>query len=215
MPTTIKIIIVDDHEIFRKGLVNTLEKLDNIKVIGEADSAVTLMQLLNEKKPDIILMDINMPGIDGIEATKMVLDKYPGIKISALTYYGEEELLEEMLNAGAIGFILKSIDGKNIEFAIRELYKGKNFFSPELMRSFAEKYISPVEEKNTSRMLTKREMEILNLIAKGLSSKEIGAKLNISKRTVDGHKQKIFLKTGTNNIAALIIFAVKNKLIEI
>jgi DNA-binding NarL/FixJ family response regulator len=162
-------------------------------------------------------MDINMPLMDGIEATKLITSKYPEIKVIALSMNGEEHYYYKMIRAGAKGFVLKQSGSEELEEAINKVMEGASFFSPELMQSIIVNFDTIKKEKvqNSIIKLTDREKEVLPLICSGVSIKEIADKLFISPRTVEGHKAHIMEKLGAKNISSLIILAIKNKLIEI
>ncbi len=215
MEDIIKILTVDDHEIFRKGLNLILNQMDKIEVIGEASNGKEFLNLLNSHKPDIVFMDIRMPVMDGIEATKLAISKYPDIKIIAISMFGEEEYLENMIKSGAKGFLMKNINREEIEYAIMQVVAGNNYYSSQLLPYFTQKFINTSNKSENETHFTKRELEILKLITKGLSSKEIASKLYISKRTVDGHKANMILKTGSKNVIDLLIYAIKNKFVKI
>ncbi len=215
MKDQIKVIIVDDHEIFRKGLKVVINQFESTKVIAEASTGKEFHNLLNSKNPDIVFMDIRMPEMDGIEATKLAVGKYPGIRIIAISMFGEEEYLENMIKAGAKGFLLKNINREEIEIAIKQVMEGKNYYSSELLPYFTQKFLNVSNDSGNEVRFTKREMEILKLVTKGMSSKEIASELYISKRTVDGHKANMILKTGSKNVIDLLIYAIKNKFVKI
>ena len=134
------IIIVDDHAIFRQGLTMVINRMDKFKVIGQAENGNVFLGLLEKTIPDIVLMDIRMPGLTGIETTKKAIEKYPGLKIAALTMSGEERDLQAMINAGALGFLLKSIERNDLEVALNHYSKGNNYYSSELLPFFTNKY---------------------------------------------------------------------------
>ena len=215
MKSQIKIITVDDHEIFRKGLKVVINQFESTEVIAEAGNGKEFLNLLNSHKPDIVFMDIRMPVMDGIEATKHAISKYPDIKIIAISMFGEEEYLENMIKAGAKGFLLKNINREEIEYAIRQVVTGNNYYSSQLLPYFTQKFINTSNNTEKESHFTKRELEVLKLITKGMSSKEIASKLYISKRTVDGHKANMINKTGSNNVIDLLIYAIKHKFIKI
>ncbi|HEB62552.1 MAG TPA: response regulator transcription factor [Bacteroidetes bacterium] len=215
MKSQIKIITVDDHEIFRKGLKVVINQFESTEVIAEAGNGKEFLNLLNSHKPDIVFMDIRMPVMDGIEATKLAISKYPDIKIIAISMFGEEEYLENMIKAGAKGFLLKNINREEIEYAIRQVVTGNNYYSSQLLPYFTQKFINTSNNTEKESHFTKRELEVLKLITKGMSSKEIASKLYISKRTVDGHKANMINKTGSNNVIDLLIYAIKHKFIKI
>jgi DNA-binding NarL/FixJ family response regulator len=210
-----KIIVVDDHELFRQGILMVINKMDNTKVVGEAANGRAFLHLLNSVKPDIVFMDIRMPEMDGIEATKEALSRYPELKVIALSMFGEEEYLQKMINAGAVGFLLKNSSIDEIERAIELVKAGKNCYSNELLGYFTNKYISKKPDDTSMVKLTRRELEVLGLVAQGLSNQEIADKLFISKRTVDGHKANLIQKTGSKNIVDLLIYSIRNGIIKI
>ena len=212
MNLPIKVFIVDDHEIFRDGLKMIFNKTDEIEVAGEAESGEEFLSLLGNIDFDVVLMDLKMGGISGIETTEKALSKYPETKILVLSTYGEEEFLERIIQAGAMGFLLKNVLKETLYNAIKLVNSGKNYFSPELLPYFTKKVMNTHDD---TVALTQRELEVLQLIGKGLSNDEIAQKLFISKRTVDTHKNNLISKTGSKNIVSLLIYAIKHKLIDI
>ncbi len=219
MKDKINIILVDDHNLFRESLSFLLSKSKNIEVIAEAENGEAFLNILDSKLPDVVLMDINMPKIDGVEATKKALELYPDLKIIALSMNGDEAYYYKMIQAGAKGFVLKKASSDELEKAIRTVIKGDDFFSPELMKSiiinFGTSKKITTEKEIKSVHFTSRENEVLKLICNGLTTKEISRKLYISIRTVEGHKSKIMDKLNAQNTANIIVQAFKNKIIEI
>ncbi len=210
----IRIIIADDHQLFRNGLKILLNAFPEFEVTGEASNGVEFLKILKNTKADIVLMDINMPEMDGIEATRQGLKLYPEIDIIALSMYGEEEYYYKMVDAGAKGFLVKDSDISEVKDAILTVRKGGSYFSQELLYHVIQK-IKHRENENKSANLSKREKEILFKICEGLSNQEIAETLFISKRTVDKHRANLLGKTNSKNTASLILFAIRNKLIEI
>jgi two-component system, NarL family, response regulator DegU len=210
----INIIVVDDHEFFRKGLVLTINRFKWAQVMGEASNGIELLNMLERLSPDIILMDIIMPEMDGVIATGIISKKYKKIKIAALSMYGDEEYLKQMIDAGIVGFLLKNITKDELNKALLLISEGKNYYSPELLPFFTSKYLRNESSQNDHYALTKRELEIVKLIAEGKSNKEIADLLVISVRTVTNHRANIMAKTGVKNSAGLIYFAMKNKIID-
>jgi len=210
----IRIIIADDHQLFRNGLKILLDAFPDFEVAGEASNGEEFLKVLRNTTADIALMDINMPEMDGIEATKRGLKLCPGINIIALSMYGEEEYYYKMVDAGAKGFLLKDSDISEVKEAIHTVKKGGNYFSQELLYHVIQK-IKHRESETRSANLSKRETEILLKICEGLSNQQIAETLFISKRTVDKHRANLLGKTNSKNTASLILFAIKNKLIEI
>lgn len=210
----IQIIIVDDHQLFRNGLKILLNSFPEFEVTGEAANGEEFLKLLKTVQADIALMDIKMPEMDGIEATRRGLKMCPGINIIALSMYGEEEYYYKMVDAGAKGFLLKDSDISEVKEAILTITKGGSFFSQELLYHVIQK-IKHRELESKSANLSKREKEILIKICEGFSNQEIAEALFISKRTVDKHRANLLGKTNSKNTASLILFAIRNKLIEI
>ncbi|HEX2922041.1 MAG TPA: response regulator transcription factor [Bacteroidales bacterium] len=210
----IKIIIADDHQLFRNGLKILLSAFPEFEIAGEASNGNDFIEIIRNTHADIALMDINMPEMDGIEATKKGMKICPDIKIIALSMYGEEEYYYKMVDAGAKGFLLKDSDISEVKEAILTVKKGGNYFSQELLYHVIQK-IKHRESESKSANLSKREKEILIKICEGLSNQEIAETLFISKRTVDKHRANLLGKTNSKNTASLILFAIKNKLIEI
>jgi len=211
----INVIVVDDHELFRKGVIMVLKKMENVEVVGEASNGKDFLSLLNSRRANIVFMDIKMPIMNGIEATEEAVRRYPELKVIALSMFGEEEYLHKMINAGAKGFLLKNSSIDEIERAIELVSTGKNCYSNDLLGYFTNKFIDKNQEIEDSFKLTNREIEVLNLVAQGMSNSEIADKLFISKRTVDGHKANLIQKTGSKNIVELLVYAIKNNIVEI
>jgi len=215
MDDKIKIIVVDDHEIFRNGLVMVINRLKYAKVVAEAVNGRDFLDNITKEQVDLVFMDIEMPVMNGIEATKEAISLYPELKIIALSMFGEDEYLHQMIDAGVCGFLLKNIDREGIDRAIRCVTEGKNYYSEELMAIFARKYLEPEKKNDPDAELTKRELEVLQLIAQGLTDQEIADKLFLSMRTVNWHRANLIAKTGSKNTVNLITYAIRNKLVEI
>lgn len=212
------IILVDDHDIYRDGLfmLFTLKKVAN--VIGQASNGLDFMDLLENNKPDIVIMDIAMPGMDGVKATELALNKFPDLNIIALSMSDNEEYYLKMINAGVKGFILKSSSKDELIKAVEAVSSGKSYFSDALLKNIMQK-ISPTGAKFVAEIdslpFTKREMEILKLMCNGLSALEIAEELYLSKKTVEGHRTQLFQKTCTKNSVALVVYAIKNKVVYV
>ncbi len=214
MEHKLKIYLVDDHSLFREGLKFLLNNSIYISEIREAVNGQDFLDHVREYLPDVVLMDIDMPVLNGIEATQQALKLFPDLKIIALSMYSDENFYTEMIEAGAKGFLVKNSKFSDVETAILEVYNNRNYFSPEILSSIVTKMNRKQNQPDIDE-LTKREMEVLLNICLGLSNQEIGEKLNISKRTVDKHRENLLSKTQCGNTAELVIFAIKNKYFEI
>ena len=208
-----KIIIVEDHAIFREGLKRLIDEMNDVELLGEAENGAQFLELLKKGEPDIVLMDIKMPVMDGIEATEKALKLYPKLKIIILTMFGEEEFLYSLIQKGISGFMLKTAKILEIEMAIRMVSDGKQYYSPEINGILVNRLrrIS----SNEIESLTERETEVLNLICKGFTTAQIADKLCASKRTIEGYKARLLEKTGQPSTLNLIIFALRHKLVAL
>ncbi|NOU61714.1 response regulator transcription factor [Marinifilum caeruleilacunae] len=209
-----KVIIVDDHKMFRSGLRFLLSNIPNIQVIDEASNGKEFLEMAENEPIDIALMDINMPEMNGIEATRIAMEKYPDLKVIVLSMHGEEEYYDQMLDAGVKGFLLKNSDADELIAAIEAVIAGKSYFSQELL-------VDILDQKRLQKLrtdavkLSTRELEVLKLICDGFSNAEIAEQLFISHRTVDRHRANLLSKTGCKNSTSLVMYAVKNKIVEI
>lgn len=213
-----KIIIVDDHFIFRNGLKDLLVEVPNVEILAEASSGEEFIEMLSGGTiPDIVFMDIKMPGMNGIETTRKALEMMPELRIMALSMFGENEYVEEMLQAGAMGYLLKNIGKDDLIKAIDNISNEKGYFSDEILVLVTRKVFNAKQEskeKNILDSFTKRELEVLQLVSEGYSNADIASKLKISPRTVGGHRNNMLSKSGLKNTAALVSFALKNKAIK-
>lgn len=208
----ISLAIADDHEIFRKGLRIILNELDQVKVMGEAQNGNELLEILKHHAIDLVLMDIRMPVMDGIEATRKIVEKYPQTRVIALTMFEEISYFNQMIEAGADGFLLKKTNKDELELAITTVMNGENYFSEEFINK-----VNRTQRPGAKLIdidLTDREQEVLELICKGMSNAEISKFLGVSARTVDGHRAHLLEKTGAKNSPHLVMFAIKNGLIK-
>jgi len=216
LPVKPNIIIVDDHLIFRQGLKSIITTENIATIIGEASNGLEFIELLTSLKPDLVLMDIDMPHMNGVDATQKALELMPDLKIIAFTMFGDEEYYYKMIDRGVKGFILKTSGINELENAIHVVMTGESFFSNELLR----KIIAHLGHKNihvTSKFeeLTSRELEVLHQICLGLTTDEIAKKLFISPMTVKSHRSNLLEKTVCKNTPGLILFAIKNKIINL
>jgi len=210
----ISVCIVDDHTLFRNGLRLLLNASSEVQVIAEAENGREYLRMLEKTIPDITLMDIEMPEMNGIETAAQAIKLIPDLRIITLSMYGEEEYYVKMIDAGAKGFILKNSDISEVLAAIRAVYEGGTYFSQDLLLNVVKNIRSGKLPATSDTHLSEREIEILQKICQGYSNQEIADQLNISKRTVDKHRSNLLEKTGSKNTANLVIYALKHKLVE-
>lgn len=211
----IKVLVVDDHSLVRQGLKQIIELESGINVVGLAGDGKEAILKVQDLKPDIILLDINMPKLNGIQTLRRLKDMDKNTKVIMLTFHEEREYLLETINLGANGYILKDAESENLIKAIRNVYKGSSYIHPtlatELVREFNRREESIVKKFREDN-LTKREYEILTLIAEGFNNREIGENLFISEKTVKNHVSNIFKKINVNDRTQAAIYAYKNNI---
>jgi len=207
----IRILIADDHSITRSGIKTLISVYDDLTLVGEAANGAEAITMCDEVSPDVILMDINMPVIDGIEATVKIREKYPNIKIIALTSYVDKKLVTSILKAGAISYIIKNISPDELVKTIRDAYLGKTTFSSEASKVVVEELTNPSQERFN---LTGKEHEVLKLLSKGSSNEDIAKELFISSHTVKFHISNILNKLGAVSRTEAVFVATKNNLID-
>jgi NarL family two-component system response regulator LiaR len=211
-PQTIRVMLVDDHNVVRSGLATFLKAYDDLELVGEAGNGVEAVKLCHRNKPDVILMDLMMPEMDGIAATRAILGHYPDVKIIAMTSFEEEELVHGVLAAGAISYLLKNVTSDELAAAIRAASLGKSILSPEAAKALI-RATRPAEQPLYD--LTEREKEVLNLVVQGQSNQQIAKALVISVATVKAHVSSILSKLQVSSRAEAIAYAIKHKLVTL
>lgn len=209
----IRYVIADDHKIFRQGLRLALADDHRLKLTGEAGDGRQLMQLLEKQPADVVLLDLKMPEMDGMEATKEIRAKYPDVKILILTMYDDEQFIIHLMEAGANGFLIKNSEPEEIKKAIHSAHENGYYFSDLVSNVMLKTLVRKNTAKPTFRepvVLTDKETEVLRHICDGLTAAEIGSKIFLSPRTVEGIKSNLLEKIGVRNAAGLIMYAVKN-----
>jgi len=206
----IKVVIVDDHPVVRNGIMNMLLIFDDIELVGEAGGGLELLSQLQETVPDVILMDMVMPGMDGVETTRAVLAQYPDVKIIVLTTFPDDDVVRDVLEAGAMGFITKNIEIETLADAIRATHAGQTFLTPDATAALMKTRARSTE---LGQDLSGRELEVLALLVEGMSNREIGQRLKISPATVKHHVSACMSKLRAANRAQAAVIAVERQLV--
>jgi len=217
MMAKIRVLLVDDHAIVREGVKMILAKEPDFEVVGEAQDGRQALELVERMKPNVVVMDISMPEMGGIEATQQVKERYAGVNVIALTMHEDESYVFKLLRAGASGYVLKRAAAQDLVQAVRAAAKGEAFLYPSVARKVVEDYLKRVEageERERYDGLTEREKEILTHIAEGLSNQQIAQKLYISIKTVQTHRAHILEKLGLHDRTELVRYAIRKGLIE-
>lgn len=213
----IRIILADDHAVMRRGLRLVLEQQADFEVVGEASDGRGAVSLAESTKPDIALLDITMPNLNGIEAARQISEKQAGVSVIVLSMHADESFVLRSLKAGARGYLLKESAEADLINAVRLVSEGKSFFSPSVSRMLVEDYVRQLQEKDVEdsyELLTTRERELLQLIAEGKSNKDIANMLNLSLYTVETHRSNILSKLNLHTVPELILYAVRKGIIS-
>ena len=208
----IKVLLVDDHQIILDGIKSLLEGTPDIDVVALANNGREALNTFDILSIDIVLMDIDMPNLNGIDATKQISAKFKDVKVIMLTMHNESSMINNLIDIGASGYLLKNSSKEELLDAIYKVFKGEKYFSTEVTMSLLNKNQSKSSSSKVD--FTKRELDVIKLLVDGHTNKEVGDKLFISHRTVDTHRTNIMKKVGVNNVAGLISFAIKNGLVE-
>ncbi|MEE8176837.1 MAG: response regulator transcription factor [Acidobacteriota bacterium] len=217
MTLPIRILLADDHRIVRQGLRRILEENSGMEVAGEASDGREAVQMALDKEPDVIIMDVAMPHLGGMEAIRQISKRLPAAKVLVLSMYSDESYVVQMLEAGAKGYLLKDSADTDLVEAVLAVSNGKSFFSPLISKILLDEYVRQLQEKGVSdryELLTEREREILQLIAEGKTSREIAELLNLSTSTVDTHRGHIMEKLDLHNPYEVVLYAVRKGLIS-
>lgn len=215
--TKIRILLADDHTVMRAGLRLLLERQPDLIVVGEAEDGRRTVELADTEKPDVIVMDIAMPGLNGIEATRQIAAKRPETAVVILSMHSDESYVMRALKAGAKAYLLKDSAEADLIRAVRTVREGKSFFSPAVSKMLLEDYVRQLEqrgEEDSYELLTTREREILQLLAEGKANKDVANLLNLSLYTVETHRSHILQKLGLHTIPDLILYAVRKGIIS-
>jgi DNA-binding NarL/FixJ family response regulator len=212
---SIKIILADDHEILRHGLSKSFEQENDIEVIGQASDGHSAVDLARELSPDVIIMDIGMPDLNGVEATRKIVKNHPRVKVIGLSMHSSDKYVREMFKAGASGYLLKNCPFEELVEAVRTVAAGKTYISSSIGDMIVKEYASkPDEEKSVFTILSQREREVLQLLAEGKTTKQIAKRLHISPKTVEAHRLRIMERLNIDNVAQLTKYAIQEGLTE-
>ena len=210
-PKPIRIILADDHEIFRDGFTNLIDMQPGIELVAEAADGEQLIRVTQKFLPDVVLTDIKMPVMDGIEATRDIAKKFPHIGIIALSMFNDDDLLFDMMEAGAKGYLLKNAQKEEVISAINSVNKNAQYFCNDTQLKLAKLNF---KNRRNNHDLNEREIEIMKLICREFSNKEIGEIISLSSRTIEGHRERILQKTQSRNTVGIVRFAYKHKIIS-
>jgi len=213
----VRILLADDHTVMRAGLRALLERQPNLEVVGEAEDGRQSVELASSHVPDVVVMDIAMPSLNGVEATRRMVSKHPTISVVILSMYSDESYVMRALQAGARAYLLKDSAVTDLIRAIEAVSQGKSFFSPKISRILAEDYVRALKQRgsvDTFELLTTREREILQLLAEGKTNKEVATSLNISVYTAETHRGNILQKLNLHSSAELVLYAVRKGIIS-
>ena len=217
-PARIRVLLVDDHTIVRQGLRALLEAENDIAVIGEAENGRQAVQLAQKLAPDVVVMDLAMPNLNGLEATRQITREVPVARLLILSSYDDDEYVQQVTEAGATGYLLKQTAATELIKAVREAQRGNAFFSPAISRRLAQHYrevfMAGIPARKQTVKLTSRETEVLQLIAEGRANKQIAAELSISIKTVEKHRQQVMNKLNIHETAGLTRYAISRGVIE-
>lgn len=215
----IRVLLADDHTLIRSGIATLLQSSKDIQVVGEAEDGEEAIRKTGELQPDVVVIDLSMPKLSGIEATKILKRKYPDTQVLVLTMHENEAYVFQILKSGASGYVLKSAGKEELSTAIRAVAKGEKFFSPRISQLMAEGYVRRVDQKVGGSQqpdvpLTRREREILALVVRGLTNQQIADQLYISPRTVDTHRTNIMQKLDIHDVANLVRYALEHGVVS-
>jgi NarL family two-component system response regulator LiaR len=211
-PSTIRVLVADDHAIVRKGICALLATEPDIEVVGEAKDGCEAMTSVQNAQPDVILMDLVMPGVDGLEATRLITSKQPEVRILVLTSFAGDDKVFPAIKAGALGYLLKDSSPEELVQAIRQVYRGESSLHPSIARKLLRELADPTERGPEVDSLTERELEVLRLVALGQSNREISAQLGISEATVRTHVSRILTKLNLCSRTQAALYALREGL---
>jgi DNA-binding NarL/FixJ family response regulator len=212
-----RILLVDDHKILRDGICSLVKGYDDMEVVGEAADGRTAIRLVQELSPDVVIMDISMPDLNGIDATRKIITDYPNVKIIALSMHYDKQFVSEIFKAGASGYLIKDSAFDELEHAVRIVMDGKTYINPQIASLVVESLVNQTTPTNRKAfsLLTEREREVLQLISEGKSTKQIATDLHVSAKTVESHRRQVMGKLNIRNVAELTKYAIREGLTSV
>lgn len=213
MSLTIRVLLADDHDLVRSGLRALLSGFKGVEVVAEAGTGKEALELVEEHRPHVVLMDIAMPELNGLDATERIKKRFPGVQVLLLSMYADDEYVSEALRVGASGYLLKNAGDQELEVALRAVASGQSYLSPPVARKVMAGVASD-ERSGGLRALTTRQREVLQLIAEGESTKAVARRLHLSVKTVESHRASIMDRLGVRNLAGLVRYAIRVGLIR-
>jgi DNA-binding NarL/FixJ family response regulator len=216
-----RILVADDHEIVRRGLVALLASQPGWEICGEASDGRQTVERAQQLKPDVVVLDIGMPGLNGLETTRLLKKTLPQVKVLVLTLHDSDQVIREVLDAGAVGFLLKSDAARDLVAAVDALKRGRTYFTPKVASMVLDGYLKKrngnghEELSSDPDRLTPRERQVVQLLAEGKSSKEVAVALNLSVKTAETHRSNIMRKLGLHSVGELVLYAVRNNIVQV
>jgi DNA-binding NarL/FixJ family response regulator len=214
--TPIRVLLADDHSLFRAGIQALLTQIEGVQVVGEADTGHKAIELVRSRSPDVVLMDIAMPEMNGLETSARVTKEFPNVRVIMLSMHAGEEYVMQALRAGASGYLLKDAATSELELAVRAVARGETYLTPTISKRVIDDYLMRTTGTNSpTDQLTKRQREILQLIAKGYTSKEMAQMLNLSPKTIETHRTQLMKQLDIHDVAGLVRYAIRVGLVTL
>lgn len=212
---TIRVLLADDHALFRAGLRALLQSFDGVQVVAEAGNGPDAIQLVERDRPNLVLMDIALPGPSGLEAAARITTSWPQVRVIILSMHSNEEYVRQALRAGASGYLLKGAEPPELELALKAVMRGETYLTPSVSKKVVDEYLRQGAAKNKGVALSPRQCEVLKLIAEGGSTKEIAGKLDLSVKTVEGHRAELMRRLEIHDVAGLVRYAIRIGLVAV
>ena len=211
----ISVLLADDHTLVRAGIRSLLEKIAGVVVVAEASDGREILRLVADHQPDLVLMDIAMPNVNGLEATRLLTERHPQVRVIILSIYSDEEHVYQALRAGAAGYLLKGGGTEELELAIRSVAQGETYLAPQVSRPVIDEYIRRTNVSRPGEILSNRQLQVLQLIAEGKTMKQVALELGISIKTVETHRAQLMSRLNIHDVAGLVRYAIKRGLVKV